>query len=184
MYNTSYNELYHYGVPGMKWGQHLFSQDSYDTGSYNRRGVLASRFAATKRRWGARASAARRAATGASRNSTLFRTSTAGNNDGIHNVGDQLNEWDNKIRTRATTAYGQARRGVSNAYNAVRSGVSNAYNTVSTGVNNAFKSVGLHRYQSAILIGGGIALAAGATAAGVAAYKHHKKKQAEKNSKK
>lgn len=112
---------------------------------------------------------------------------------------DGTKDWGSHIRSNAREMYRQGRRAVGSAYDKARSAVGNAYEGVkraagsaydkakdtydkaSSAVNAGFKSVGLERYQSAILIGGGIALAGAATAGGIALYKHHKKKQAEKN---
>lgn len=162
-YNDPYTELYHYGVPGMKWG---VRKVIYEGGSGSRRPF---RMKSSKRRF------------------TPLDPS------------DGTKDWGSHIRSNAREMYRQGRRAVGNAYDRARSAAGNAYDRVrsaagsaydkakdtydkaSSAVNAGFKSVGLERYQSAILIGGGIALAGAATAGGIALYKHHKKKQAEKN---
>ena len=162
-YNDPYTELYHYGVPGMKWG---VRKAIYEGGFGSRRPF---RMKNSKRRF------------------TPLDPS------------DGTKDWGSHIRSNAREMYRQGRRAVGSAYDKARSAVGNAYEGVkraagsaydkakdtydkaSSAVNAGFKSVGLERYQSAILIGGGIALAGAATAGGIALYKHHKKKQAEKN---
>lgn len=163
-YNDPYTELYHYGIPGMKWG---VRKKLYQTGGLSRRSPF--RMKSSKRRF----------------------TSL--------DPSDGTKDWGSHIRSNAREMYRQGRRAVGNAYDKARSAAGNAYEGVkraagtaydkakdtydkaSSAVNAGFKSVGLERYQSAILIGGGIALAGAATAGGIALYKHHKKKQAEKN---
>lgn len=163
-YNDPYTELYHYGIPGMKWG---VRKKLYQTGGLSRRSPF--RMKSSKRRF------------------TPLDPS------------DGTKDWGSHIRSNAQEMYRQGRRAVGNAYDKARSAAGNAYESVkraagsaydkakdtydkaSSAVNAGFKSVGLERYQSAILIGGGIALAGAATAGGIALYKHHKKKQAEKN---
>lgn len=163
-YNDPYTELYHYGIPGMKWGVRKLVRNA---GSGRRRlfGVKP----------------------GSNRKFTPLDPS------------DGTKDWGSHIRSHAGEMYRQGRRAVGNAYDKARSAAGNAYEGVkraagsaydkakdtydkaSSAVNAGFKAVGLERYQSAILIGGGIALAGAATAGGIALYKHHKKKQAEKN---
>ena len=164
-YYDPYTELYHYGVPGMKWGVRK--------AIYQVRG--------SKRR-------------------RPFRMKSSFNGRFTPlDPSDGTKDWGSHIRSNAREMYRQGRRAVGNAYDKARSAAGNAYEGVkraagsaydkakdtyekaSSAVNAGFKSVGLERYQSAILIGGGIALAGAATAGGIALYKHHKKKQAEKN---
>lgn len=164
-YNDPYTELYHYGVPGMKWG---VRKKLYQTGGLGRR--------------------------------SPFRMKSSSNHRFTPlDPSDGTKDWGSHIRSNAREMYRQGRRAVGSAYDKARSAVGNAYEGVkraagnaydkakdtydkaSSAVNAGFKSVGLERYQSAILIGGGIALAGAATAGGIALYKHHKKKQAEKN---
>ena len=175
-YNDPYTELYHYGIPGMKWGVRK--------AIYQVRG--------TKRR-------------------RPFRMKSSFNGRFTPlDPSDGTKDWGSHIRSNAREMYRQGRRAVGNAYDKARSAAENAYDKArsaagnayegvkraagsaydkakdtyekaSSAVNAGFKSVGLERYQSAILIGGGIALAGAATAGGIALYKHHKKKQAEKN---
>ena len=164
-YNDPYTELYHYGVPGMKWG---VRKRLYQTGGLSRR--------------------------------SPFRMKSSSNHRFTSlDPSDGTKDWGSHIRSNAREMYRQGRRAVGNAYDKARSAAGNAYESVkraagsaydkakdtydkaSSAVNAGFKSVGLERYQSAILIGGGIALAGAATAGGIALYKHHKKKQAEKN---
>lgn len=164
-YNDPYTELYHYGIPGMKWG---VRKKLYQTGGLSRRSPFRMK------------------------SSSNHRFTPLDPNDGTK-------DWGSYIRSNAREMYRQGRRAVGSAYDKARSSVGNAYEGVkrsarsaydkakdtydkaSSAVNAGFKSVGLERYQSAILIGGGIALAGAATAGGIALYKHHKKKQAEKN---
>lgn len=164
-YNDPYTELYHYGIPGMKWG---VRKKLYQTGGLRRR--------------------------------SPFRMKSSSNHRFTPiDPSDGTKDWGSHIRSNAREMYRQGRRAVGNAYDRARSAAGNAYEGVkraagsaydkakdtydkaSSAVNAGFKSVGLERYQSAILIGGGIALAGAATAGGIALYKHHKKKQAEKN---
>ena len=164
-YNDPYTELYHYGIPGMKWGVRK--------AIYQVRG--------TKRR-------------------RPFRMKSSFNGRFTPlDPSDGTKDWGSHIRSNAREMYRQGRRAVGNAYDKARSAAGNAYegvkraagsaydkakdtyNKASSAVNAGFKAAGLERYQSAILIGGGIALAGAATAGGIALYKHHKKKQAEKN---
>lgn len=164
-YNDPYTELYHYGVPGMKWGVRKAVHQ-----------VIGSK---RKR---------------------PFRMKSSFNGRFTPlDPSDGRKDWGSHIRSNAREMYRQGRRAVGDAYDKARSAAGNAYESVkraagsaydkakdtydkaSSAVNAGFKSVGLERYQSAILIGGGIALAGAATAGGIALYKHHKKKQAEKN---
>lgn len=163
-YNDPYTELYHYGVPGMKWG---VRKKLYQTGGLRRRSPF--RMKSSKRRF------------------TPLDPS------------DGTKDWGSHIRSNAREMYRQGRRAVGSAYDKARSAAENAYegakraagsvydkakdtyDKASSAVNAGFKAAGLEHYQSAILIGGGIALAGAATAGGIALYKHHKKKQAEKN---
>lgn len=164
-YNDPYTELYHYGIPGMKWG---VRKKLYQTGGLRRR--------------------------------SPFRMKSSSNHRFTPlDPSDGTKDWGSHIRSNAQEMYRQGRRAVGNAYDKARSAAGNVYEGVkraagsaydkakdtydkaSSAVNAGFKSVGLERYQSAILIGGGIALAGAATAGGIALYKHHKKKQAEKN---
>lgn len=164
-YNDPYTELYHYGIPGMKWG---VRKKLYQTGGLRRR--------------------------------SPFRMKSSSNHRFTPiDPSDGTKDWGSHIRSNAREMYRQGRRAVGNAYDRARSAAGNAYEGVkraagsaydkakdtydkaSSAVNAGFKSVGLERYQSAILIGGGIALAGAATAGGIALYKRHKKKQAEKN---
>lgn len=164
-YNDPYTELYHYGIKGMKWG---VRKKLYQTGGLSRR--------------------------------SPFRMKSSSNHRFTPlDPSDGTKDWGSHIRSNAQEMYRQGRRAVGNAYDKARSAAGNAYESVkraagsaydkakdtydkaSSAVNAGFKSVGLERYQSAILIGGGIALAGAATAGGIALYKHHKKKQAEKN---
>lgn len=163
-YNDPYTELYHYGVPGMKWGV----RKAIYEGGYGG-GRRPFRMKSSKRR--------------------LMPLDPS----------DGTKDWGSHIRSQAREMYRQGRRAVGNAYDKARSAAGNAYEGVkraagsaydkakdtydkaSSAVNAGFKAAGLEHYQSAILIGGGIALAGAATAGGIALYKHHKKKQAEKN---
>lgn len=164
-YNDPYTELYHYGIPGMKWG---VRKKLYQTGGLSRR--------------------------------SPFRMKSSSNHRFMPlDPSDGTKDWGSHIRSNAREMYRQGRRAVGNAYDKARSAAGNAYEGVkraagsaydkakdtydkaSSAVNAGFKAAGLEHYQSAILIGGGIALAGAATAGGIALYKHHKKKQAEKN---
>ena len=137
-YNDPYTELYHYGVPGMKWG---IRKKVLNSISGLRSTPLGPRYGAAK-------------------------------------------DWETSVRNNAREMYRQGRMVVRNVYDKARSAAGNAYEKSSSAVNAGFKAAGLKHYQSAILIGGGIALAGAATAGGIALYKHHKKKQAEKNNNK
>lgn len=144
-YNDPYTELYHYGVPGMKWGVRKLVRNV-------RSGQRTTR---------------------------------------IGPPSDGTKDWGSRIRSNAREMYRQGLRAVGNAYDKVRSAAGSAYdkakdtyNKASSAVNAGFKAAGLEHYQSAILIGGGIALTGAAMAGGIALYKHHKKKQAEKNNNK
>lgn len=164
-YNDPYTELYHYGVPGMKWGV--------------RKAIYQVNGSKRKR---------------------PFRMKSSFNGRFTPlDPSDGTKDWGSHIRSNVREMYRQGRRAVGNAHDKAKSAAGNAYEGVkraagsaydkakdtydkaSSAVNAGFKSVGLERYQSAILIGGGIALAGAATAGGIALYKHHKKKQAEKN---
>lgn len=164
-YNDPYTELYHYGIPGMKWG---VRKKLYQTGGLRRR--------------------------------SPFRMKSSSNHRFTPlDPSDGTKDWGSHIRSNAQEMYRQGRRAVGNAYDKARSAAGNAYegmkraagsaydkakdtyDKASSAVNAGFKAAGLERYQSAILIGGGIALAGAATAGGIALYKHHKKKQAEKS---
>lgn len=164
-YNDPYTELYHYGIPGMKWG---VRKKLYQTGGLSRR--------------------------------SPFRMKSSSNHRFTPlDPSDGTKDWGSHIRSNAREMYRQGRRAVGNAYDRARSAAESAYDRArsaagtaydkakdtydkaSSAVNAGFKAAGLERYQSAILIGGGIALAGAATAGGIALYKHHKKKQAEKN---
>ena len=165
-YNDPYTELYHYGVPGMKWGVRKAVHQ-----------VVGSK------RW---------------RRPFRMKSGFNGRFTPL-DPSDGTKDWGSHIRSNAREMYRQGRRAVGNAYDKARSAAGNAYEGVkraagnaydkakdtydkaSSAVNAGFKAAGLERYQSAILIGGGIALAGAATAGGIALYKHHKKKQAEKN---
>lgn len=78
-------------------------------------------------------------------------------------------------------AYGKTSKALSNAGRSAYERISGALGSIKIGTNAAFKAAGLAAYQKQILIGGGIVLGAAAIAGGVALYKHHKKKQLEKN---
>lgn len=174
-YNDPYTELYHYGIPGMKWGVRKIYQ-----------------------------------AVGSKRKRPFRMKSSFNGRFTPLDPSDGTKDWGSHIRSNAREMYRQGRRAVGNAYDKARSAAGNAYDKArsaagnayegvkraagsaydkakdtydkaSSAVNAGFKAAGLERYQSAILIGGGIALAGAATAGGIALYKHHKKKQAEKN---
>lgn len=152
-YNDPYTELYHYGVPGMKWGV--------------RKAIPRLKIRHIVR-------SAKRAYSNRS-----FQPL---------DPSDGRRDWGSHVRSQAGEIYRQGRRAVGSAYNRAKSAAGNmydkakdTYDKASSAVNAGFKAAGLERYQSAILIGGGIALAGAATAGGIALYKHHKKKQASKN---
>ena len=134
-YNDPYTELYHYGVPGMKWGV--------------RKGIYGRSFGGWR----------------------PFRMNSSRSRYTSLNPSDEIKYLRSHIRRNAQEMYRQGRSTVRNTYDKAISAAENA----------GFKAAGLEHYKSAILIGGGIALAGAATAGGIALYKHHKKKQAEKN---
>lgn len=175
-YNDPYTELYHYGIPGMKWG---VRKKLYQTGGLSRRSPFRMKSSSNHRF----------TPLDPSDGPKPFRMKSSSNRRFTPlDPSDGTKDWGSHIRSNAREMYRQGRRAVGNAYDRVRSAAGTAYDKAkdtydkaSSAVNAGFKSVGLERYQSAILIGGGIALAGAATAGGIALYKHHKKKQAEKN---